>query len=159
MNSVMVLKTPQGALAGCIRLRQEDGMCVLTAQDCPREARIFCTDVSGALNELRLNAHGEARLTRAPAAVAVLDAQGYVRSMGGSAQEAGRLAAAAQQLIAREHMAETDEPLQEESVSAAAPAQEAEPPRTAEPLPAPRSAWPPPPFFPAAQFKDGAWQA
>lgn len=166
VQRVMVLKTPQGAPNGCVRLRQEADGCLLTVQAGGPGERIFCFSQSNAGAELHPDAQGEARLAQEPAAIVVLDEQGCVRAMGGKNEWARRAAATAQQMLRREQAgadggaARTQtEPAQDEPAARACAAPETQPDEAAETLPAPGSAWPPPPFFPDARFRSGTWQA
>lgn len=165
VQSVMVLKTPQGAPNGCVRLRQAADGCVLTVQAGGAGERIFCFSESNAGAELHPDARGEARLAQAPAAVIVLDEQGCVRAMGGKADCARRAAATAQRMLRREQpgadkvAAQTQIALaKDEPAAQACAATDTEPAGAAEALPVPGSAWPPPPFFPDARFRNGAWR-
>lgn len=170
MQSVMVLKTPQGTPAGYVRIRREGDMCVLALENgIGRDAQLFAVEKAGEETRLHPDGHGEIRLDGVPAALAMLDAQGRIRALGGDMAQARMAAMRVQPRLARERMApkEASVPAMPDA-TAARPQAQAEARRISErpeqraaddvSLVHAQQAWPPPPFFPDAQFKDGAWR-
>lgn len=170
MQSVMVLKTPQGIPAGYVRIDRETGRCVLALENgIGRDAQLFAVEKAGEETRLHPDERGEIRLDGVPAALALFDAQGCIRALGGDMAQARMAAMRVQQRLAREQAPkkEASTPVIPDA-TAAQPIDLSQKRRIAE-KPAQRAAfdvsllraqqaWPPPPFFPDAQFKDGAWR-
>lgn len=170
MQNVMVLKTPQGVPAGYVRIHREADLCVLVFENgIGRDAQLYAVEKAGEETRLHPDGRGEIRLDYIPSALVLLDAQGNIRALGGDRAQSRMAAVLVQQRLARERAEEREDsvPAMPDMI-AVQPQEQAEEQRSCERteqraagdlgLPRAQQAWPPPPFFPDAQFKGGAWQ-
>ena len=170
MQSVMVLKTPQGTPVGYVRMDRKADMCVLALENgIGRDAQLFAVEKAGEETRLHPDGRGEIRLGSVPAALVLLDGQGRIRALGGDRTQSRMAAMRVQQRLARERAASREDSVPEmPDVTAARPQEQNEERCISErpeqhaaddiSLMHAQQAWPPPPFFPDAQFKDGAWR-